>query len=47
MSTKKLYSTPECQILQMTVEGSILTLSTVGAGQLSEMGDHLVYTEDF
>ena len=46
MSTKKLYSTPECQTLEMTVEGSILAGSPIG-GQLSEMGDHLVYTEDF
>ena len=47
MSTEKLYLTPECQTLQMTIEGSILTLSNVGASQLDEMGDHLVYTEDF
>ena len=45
MSTEKLYLTPECQTLNMTVEGSILTISS--GAQLDEMGDHLVYTEDF
>lgn len=44
MSTEKHYLTPECQTLQMTIEGSILTIS---GAQLDEMGDHWVYTEDF
>lgn len=39
----KTYSTPLCELLDMTSEGSVLVVS----GLLQDMGDNTIYTEDF